>query len=212
MADVDQLFGEIRRSIKGCPEPTMQDALVRAARAFCKDTWLLRRAMSLTCDPLQEDPRTYPLAPPPNEEVLAIKHGQIGEPAPGAAVRPLRFVYPTLMNPNLGPRQPFGLAFVPYRAVTLYPAPDQAYPVTLELVTQPMVDTAQLPDELAAALGYGALMWLYGMSGTQWYSPEGVMACKALFDQEVVQGRIRAAMDFTPNQQQWIQRGFAWRR
>lgn len=46
MADVYDLFSEIRRSIKGCDEPTMQDALIRAARIFCRKTWYVRREVS----------------------------------------------------------------------------------------------------------------------------------------------------------------------
>jgi hypothetical protein len=214
MADVQALFGEIRRAVKGCPEPTMQDALARAARTFCAETWVLRRSQALTTVAGQQQ---YALQPPANEEVLAVKHAQIQNLAPGQAVVPLRFVYPTLVNPNAGPQRPWGICFVPYQQVALVPVPDNAYPVLLELVTQPAAGTAQVPDELAQrydrALGHGALEWILRMQGDPWYNPAAADEYRVLFNQEIVQARGTAAFDFTPGQRKLVSGGFAgWRR
>ena len=212
MSDVQDLFAEIRRAVKGCPEPTLQDAVIRAARAFCSETWILRRVQAFTAVAGQQ---VYAVQAPDNEEVIALKHAQIQELAPGAAVHPLRFVYPTLVNPNVGMRRPSGICFVPYTGIALVPVPDDAYPVQVELVTQPVVGTAQVPDELAVrydrALGYGALEWVLRMQGDPWYNPQAADEYGMLFNQEVVKARGEATFDFTPGQRGWVGRGFAWR-
>ena len=100
--------------------------------------------------------------------------------------------------------------------VALVPVPDNAYPVQLELVTQPVAGTMQLPDELAVrydrALGYGALEWILRMQGDPWFNPQAADEYALLFNQEIVKARGEAAFDFTPNQRQWIGAGFAWGR
>ena len=213
MSDVQDLFPEIRRVVKGCPEPTMQDALVRAARGFCSESWILRRVQSFTAVAGQQ---VYPVQAPPNEEAIALKHAQVQSLAPGAAWRPLRFVYPTLVNPNVGARMPGGICFIPYSGIALLPAPDNAYPVQVELVTQPVIGTAQIPDELVVrydrALGYGALAWILRMQGDPWFNPQAAEEYGQLFEQAVVKARGEAAFDFTPGQRQWIRGGFAWGR
>jgi hypothetical protein len=213
MADLQDLYPEIRRSIKQCPEPTMDDALLRAARTFCAETWVLRRPFSFTCVAGQQQ---YQVQAPPNEETIAIKHAQITDLAPDSPISPLRFVYPAMVNPNAGQQRPFGICFVPYAAVALVPKPDNAYPVEVELVTQPTVGTQCIADELGRrfdrAIGYGALEWILRMPGDPWYNPPGADEYLRLFNQEVVRARGEAAFDFTPNQRRWIGAGFARRR
>jgi hypothetical protein len=208
--DLQDLHGEIRRACRGCPDPTLDDALLRAARAFCAETWLLRRPYAFTAVAGQQQ---YPLQAPPNEEVIAVKHAQLGGLAPGEAVLPLRFVYPTLVNPNAGPRRPYGICFVPYDGVALVPPPDAAYPVQLELITQPAAGTRAIADELGRrhdrALGYGALDWLLRMPADPWFNPQAAEEYRLLFGQAIVRARGEAAFDFSPNQARWIGRGFA---
>ncbi len=191
----------------------MQDALVRAARSFCSETWLLRRPQSFTTQAGQQQ---YPVQAPANEEAIALKHAQIQDLAPGNSIYPLRFVYPTTVNPNLGPARPRAICFVPYASLALVPVPDNAYPVLVELITQPVTGTQAIADELAVrydrALGYGALEWILRMQGDPWYNPQAADEYRLLFNQEIVKARGEAAFDFTPNQRQWLAGGFAWRR
>ena len=209
MSEVQAFFGEIRRAVKGCPEPTMQDAVVRAARAFCGETWVLRRAASFVC---VAGTAAYTVQAPANEEVVAVKRAQVAEVAPGSGVHPLRFVYPATVNPNAGMRRPYGICFVPYTQVALSPPPDAAYPVTVELVTQPVAGAAVIADELAVqydrALGYGALEWLLRMAGEPWFSPPQAERYLQLFNQEIVKARGAAMFDFTPNQRSCLRAGF----
>lgn len=51
MADIESIYPEIRRSIAMLDEPTMQDAILRAARIFCRKTWYCRREINFECLP-----------------------------------------------------------------------------------------------------------------------------------------------------------------
>lgn len=210
--DIEELYPEIRRQVRGCPEDSMRDALLRAARVFCRETWLLRRSQVFSCVPGQQ---SYPVLAPPNEEVIAVKHAQIQDLAPGLAIWPLRFVYQTGVNPNVGARRPQAISFTPYTAVNLVPVPDQAYAVTLELVTQPGADSMSIPDELGLAwqqaLGHGALEWLHRTSRDDpWYEPQMAAYNLRLFNDAIVQARGQIAFDLSPNQRRWAGGGFAW--
>lgn len=191
----------------------MDDALLRAARSFCAETWVLRRPYAFTAVAGRQQ---YLIQAPPDEEVIAVKHAQLTDLAPGNSIRPLRFVYPTTVNPNIGSQRPYGICFVPYSAVALMPTPDAAYPVEVELVTQPIAGTRWIADELGRrfdrALGYGALEWILRMAGDAWYNPPAADEYLRLFNQEIVRARGEAAFDFTPNQRRWIGAGFARRR
>jgi hypothetical protein len=208
--DIEDLYPEIRRQARGCPEQTMQDALLRAAQQFCTETWFLRRQYAFTSAAGQQQ---YTLQPPANEECIAVKHAQITGLAPGNSITPLRFVYPTLVNPNVGQQRPYAICFIPYETVALVPPPDNAYPVLLELVTQPASGTTVIADELGVqyrrALGYGALEWLQRMPGDPWFNPQLAVQNLQLFNAEIARARGAAAFDFTPNQRSLLRAGFA---
>jgi hypothetical protein len=208
--DVRDLFGEIQREARGASDLRLEYALIRAAREFCNATRLLRRSYSFVCVPAQADPRRYDVAAPPNEEAFALKHGQITQP--GGSVFPLGVVYSEYMNPNIGPGLPRGICFVPYTQVALNQPPDQAYPVTVELCTQPTLDSKSIPDELGVrydrALGYGALAWLFRQKGNAWFDPAGGEYYRGLFNREINLGKGEAMFDFSPGARALVQTPF----
>lgn len=189
----------------------MAYAMLRAARTFCRETWLLRRSQTFNTVQGQQQ---YLVDPPPNEECIALKHAQITSLAPNQNVSPLRFVYPTMINPNVGQERPYGICFVPYQNIALVPPPDNVYSVEVELITQPVAGTAYIPDELGTmwdqALGYGALEFIFRTSRNDpWYDPQMSAEQLRLFNGEIVKCRGAAAFDFTPNQRRLIGGGFA---
>lgn len=214
--DVRDLFGEIKREVRNATDYRMQYALSRACQIFCQKSWFLRRQFSFVCVGLPSPQTYYPVTPPENESIIAIKHAQLTQVTPGNSVVSLRFVYPTLVNPNIGPEQPTGIAFIPYKQVALFPAPDQAYPVLLEIITQNVLNSPYIPDEIgvewAQAMGYGALEWLYKQKGNPWYDPALSKENQMLFYQQINAAKIKAAYDFTPNNRSWVSPGFMLRR
>lgn len=192
----------------------MAYALLRAARTFCRETWLLRRSQTFNTE---QGKQQYLVVPPPNEECIALKHAQITSLPPSQNISPLRFVYPTAVNPNIGQQRPYGICFVPYQNIALVPPPDNTYSVTVELITQPVIGTQYIPDELGTmwdqALGYGALEFIFRTSQSDpWYNPQMAGDQLRLFNGEIVRCRGAAAFDFTPNQRNLIGRNFAGRR
>jgi len=160
----------------------------------------------------------YLVVPPANEEAFAIKHAQLTQILPQGSTVALKFAYPTFLNPNINQQQqPISIVFVPYMKVVLAPgSPDKEYPVVLELVTQPLVGSAYIPDELGRkydqALGYGALAWLLMQPANPWTDPQSAQMYQQLFNQQIIKARIEAAYDFTPNNRAWASPGFMRRQ
>jgi hypothetical protein len=223
--DVSDLAGEVRRFAKGCPDLRIHYALNRAAREFCRQTWFLRRQQSFSLIVGQSGAApgpVYPFLPPNGEEVINVKHAQLtqinsvaGAPIQYGSVIPLQFWYGTLVNPNLQQQQPTTVGFIPYTSCWFAPTPDKAYPVQIELITQPVVGTTYLPDELGRewdqALAYGALSWILRQNGNAWTDPQSARDNLVLFNQQIIRARTLAAYDFTPNSRTWISPGFARR-
>jgi|SRR5882757_788030 len=212
--DVRDLFGEVRREVRGAPNPRMAYALERAAREFCSETRLLRRSFQFTCNPSQANPQQYPVSAPANEQAFALKHAQIQTlPITNPAQwLPMQIQYSEFFNPAIGPTTPWGICYIPYTMVALNCNPDQAYPVKVELCTQNVVGSNYIPDEIgvryARALGFGALEWLFRQKGNPWYDPNEADKMLVKFNQEIVKGRGEAMFDFSPGVHMGVRPGF----
>jgi hypothetical protein len=219
MAEVRQLYGEIRRECRGCPNPTMAYALLRAAREFCQSTQFIRRVVTFQT---QLGIDQYVLTPEtctglnPSEEVIGLRHWQIQGPS---GIQPGAFPYGTQVNPNLSAAQPWAISYIPEGVVQFSPPPDKAYTVMPEVVVQPVYGSVWIPDELMRkfdrAIGYGALAWIHGQGGNEAgdqnpYYNEGKAAKNAkLFNDEIMRGRRLAQNDSTPAPRAWMRRGYA---
>lgn len=210
MATTSDFYTEIRRNCRGVTNPSMDAAILRAAREFCRETWFIRRTQVISTSAKLAQ---YDIVSPVNEETIALKHAQLTD-ADGKTA-PLRFGYQTYANPNLTDGRPSQLYFVPYTSLTLAPPPDGVYQLTIELITQPRHSGVYIPDELLTgwdqALGNGALAWLMLQAQNPWANAALAQQNKVMFDQAIVAGRRQAAFDFTPNQQVWVNPGFLHR-
>ena len=224
MAEVDQLFPEVRAEVRGCPNPMLRLALLRAAREFCQATRYVRRQLQFSTVTNQSQyPLTFAATTGlnPSEEVIGLRHAQII--GLSGSAQPLWFPYGTQVNPNWQPSQPVWIIYIPEGVVQLSPAPDQVYVVQPEAVTQPCLGSAWVPDELInkfdRALGFGALAWLHGQGGNQpgeqnpYYNEAKAEKNRRLFDVEVARGRRLAQNDSTPSPRDWVRRAYAggWR-
>lgn len=207
--DAYSLLPEIRRNVKGCPDLTMIYALNRAARMFCSDSWICRRKQ---IDTLVVGQQQYPFNPPANEEVICIKHAMVQFPAPSNSVIGMQVIYGEFINPNWGPSCPRALCMIPYTNYYLDRKPDQAYILTIEYVTQPIMEGNYIPDELGVryvqALGYGALEYLLMMPNCPWSNPQQAAFYGLRFNQEIAKARGEAAFDFSPGTRQWVRSPF----
>lgn len=212
--DVRDLYPMVRREVRGCPDPRIAYYLNAAGREFCQTTWLLRRSFDFTCVVGQQQ---YEVSAPPNEDHFALKHAQLTMVpiTTPPSTWPLQISYSEFFNPSRSPTTPRAISYVPYTRVALEVAPDQLYPVKVELVTQPQVNSPYVPDELGVrydrALAYGALSRIFGQRGNPWFDPSAAQEHLRLFNREINLARGQAAFDFTPGPRQWVRRPFSTR-
>lgn len=220
MAQVTQLFDQVRAQVRGCPPPMMSLALLRAARQFCQQTQFIRRTVTFST---VVGTNQYALNPQtctglnPSEEVIGLRHWQI-QPS-GGSKQPGFFPYGTQVNPNWNPAQPWCLNYIPEGTVQLSPTPDAVYSVEVEVIVQPQLGSVWIPDELLRrfdhALGYGALEWIHGQGGNEpgdqnpYYNEAKAAKNRALFNVEIMRGRRAAQNDFTPAPRSWVKRPYA---
>lgn len=207
MADIENLFGEIRSVVPEAPEPLMQDALIRAAQEFCADSWWLRRNLPVVT---QANVNQYLVTPPPNEEIIAAKHAQVADTQ--GNISPMRFPYGTTLNPMVGAQQPWEITYIPEGWLQFNPTPDQAYNLLVECITQPILEADTIADELvrkwSRALGYGALAWVLRQKSEDWFDPQESDSYTSKFSAEIIKARTMAAFDNTPGPHAWLKRRF----
>ena len=173
MAQVRQLITGISQKVRQCNRTTLQYAYVRAARQFCGETRWRRTTLQAI---LVVGQQQYDLGTDALEEIVDVPYGsctQLNNGVPGT-ICPIVPIPPTSINPNLGPGQPLVYSYIPEAQIAFGQVPDQAYPVTLTLVSQPRNGVEEIPDELITkwnlAFEAGALEYLYSIAGEPWYS------------------------------------------
>ena len=171
--------------VPGCPEVTVDHAVVRAAAEFCRETgvWRLTDRLFTT----KADESDYEIFPAESntriewlEEVevagTRIKESAIREPAADATGEPVQYFL-------AGPR-----------TVRLLPTPDAAYAVTGAIVMAPTLSATAIDDTLfedwAETIASGALMRLTTMPGA-WGSPDLARYHNKLFRRGVTGARAR---------------------
>ena len=188
---LDSFLPEIARLSKDVPEPTQTDALLRAARQFCFETWFVNRLLSITCEQYVS---LYQLpVDAGEEEIIFVQYASVTQ-LPNGGTLPM---YPTpITNPNNRPQLPRNWAFVQPSAINLIPKPDKAYPVQVMVIIQPTATATTLPTELfkdyARTIGYGALAWIYAMPGEVWTNPAGADRMARAFAAGINNGKTQA--------------------
>jgi len=203
--NIEDLFPLVRRQAKGCPNVTLRDALRRAARELCFESWYVTR--TLTIDAV-EGTNAYALQPVAgSEEACAVKAAQFGEepllpvlaesvPDSGAAGSPTMFYL----------RLPATIVVLPV------PDEDAAGALRVRVAVQPKADALLIPDELGnfdRALASGALAWLHAMPGEQWTDVGAAERLKREFFHAKSEARRKAQAGHLPRSQRVLPRRFA---
>jgi len=202
MASVEDFYSEVRRSARGIPEPMLRDAIVRAARIFCRESWYVRRYVLITTVAGQSN---YEITDTQNEDAINVLRGQVQDiatPPNIGEIRPLLSVETARINPNLyiNPSKPRWYGYAPVNTLILYPTPDNAYMVTVVVPVQPVKGGTYIPDELLQdyedTIGQGALMWLYRMRTAEWFDPNEAARCEMEFNRGWTKAKTIALRDF----------------
>lgn len=163
----EDVFPELRRQTKGCPDITRQDAVIRAAREFCRRSWYVLRIVDIA---VTGNVQNYNLVPPGDEEVIGVKFVQVD----GKALHP---AMPEDQDPSIANTKPSVFTFTPPNVLSLFPIADKNYANGLVLAAvQPILNAETLPREIQQAyhevIGYGALAWILEMPGETWSNPQ----------------------------------------
>lgn len=170
---LSSFYPEIYPFAPNLPDPTIDQALIRAARKLCSESWYVLRYEDVTTTPADftTSPPTlnniYQLTDGVTLELVAIKNWMLLQPngiwIPGAGA-----LGPDI-DPNLQPGIPRGLQLRPPNEVRIAPPPFAAYTFRVGCVVQPVIGASVLPIELSRkyyrGVAAGALEWLLKIPG-----------------------------------------------
>lgn len=175
MAPLNDLIYLVQPHVRGCPEPLITAAILRAARSFCRVSRWLRE--SIVIDAVA-DQQFYALAPAEeNEEVLRIEAAEY-------AGTPLVPVLPGDIPQMEG--CPYGYFYLPSREIAIIDVPSEALLSALAVSVSklPIKTATSISDELVAeheqVIAAGALGELLLMPGA-WRDLEVVDVHRATF-------------------------------
>ncbi len=170
MAVLSALYPLVRRYVRNCLEPAMDDAIRYAQRQFCSDSKFLRETIVLS---IEANARFYNLVPlTPDTEVIEVKAIQLGEfdTLAGESFEDVRQSYGPAENWIFEP--PSNLWFVPT------PTEDALDEIAARSVLTTIELAATIPDPLMRKFDHtiadGAIAHLKAMSGASWFDPKMV--------------------------------------
>lgn len=223
MADhlLTDLYPEIRRFVKNCPDLTINYALIRAQRIFCRETNFYQTTLNL---PLVNDLDVYQLDLNQNDEVIYIKDVMYNN-------RPLQsqraadvwitqtgdmpFVY-IYEPPDLLMLRPIphNVSGVPGGGTTNYPVPQTNQTVHISdsmpdiclvrLVLQPKESSTIMPDviyrDYKEAVCAGASAWILQQPQEVWSNPQLGVQMQSTFQYGINEAKRRRLFGHTSGQ------------
>lgn len=171
MLAVSTFFPRISTNVVGCPEPTMALAVVDACIAFCEDSLFVRQYQADQTCTIGVAAYTLPsTAYETPARVLTVKvAGRVIYPAPleaGALAEATsngtpQFYYTTRVDSAL--------------KLNLYPAPDSAYALSVEVALKPLRTATQVQDDLfniwSDVICAGAVGRIQSIAGQMYSNP-----------------------------------------
>lgn len=188
MPALETLVPLVRMHVRNCPDPIIEDAILRVAREFCAETRFLRETLVLD---IVGEQRIYDLAAELDDcEVIGVHAVQISDEEP---LTPLSFEDD---QPTTGATAE-NWSFTPPARLWLNPTPDNDLEdgMAVRVILQPASDATTLPNELLRhndrAIADGAIAWLCSMEDAAWGSPSMV----ALFSPQFASAKARAQLN-----------------
>lgn len=170
MKPVSDFFSRITPLVLGCPEPTLQQAVVDASIAFCSDSLVLREHLDVfqTVAGLGE----YDLDAPSQQDVARVLNVAVdGRAVQLVPTERASFPLATTGKPTAAFTRRIGSEFL----LHLHATPDAVYPVSVEVATKPKRGATQLEDDLydlwIEAVVAGALARICAIPGQPYTDP-----------------------------------------
>ena len=168
---ISDLLKDISQKVRACPKISQQRAYCRAVRDFCRQTqWY---GVNVTAV-LDIGTTVYDVNALGQLEVLNVDSVSL-QPLPatnGVVPVPLNVANPNTVTPDIDNGRPVWYGYLPEGAIAFNPPPDKAYPVTVRLIVQPIIEATEIPTELTVkwqtAFEAGALAYLFSLVGEPW--------------------------------------------
>ncbi len=195
MAALSDFYKLVNTFIPGVPEPTVDYALIRAARRFSSLSWLSRRSINVT---LVEDQASYTLAPADstNEEIIGVHAVEYDD-------QPLDPTKPELVETTSG--TPKCWYIEQNYLLVLNPVPDANVAgdtVQVRIAVQPTLEATTIPNDIVReyhqAIGDGAIAWLQAMPKQPWSDPQMSMAMERKFIAQAMRAKETALRGYMP--------------
>lgn len=142
MSAIHAFFGRIAPFVIGCPDPTINQAIIDTCIHFCEMSMIDRRRL----DAVQTSAgsQAVDLDLPPSTRAVRVLNVQVDgvniEAAPDDV-----FSYETVINASVG--KPRGYIYSG-GALLLYPTPDAAYTVSVQAALKPLRSATTVDDKL----------------------------------------------------------------
>lgn len=186
MASQADFYPLILPAVAGCPEPTVDLAVTRAAVEFCEQSRVWEVALDSITLSAEDD--TYPLPLPDDALLVCVRNVRLD----GRSLQPVTD-WQTFIGRTAQPGLPTHFA-VRGNDLLLYPAPVQSGTVTLSATLKPTFNAATLPDVLLTdhmpSIAEGAKAFLKEMTGTAWFDPAGFALASKRFSDAISKARI----------------------
>lgn len=195
--------------VPGCPEPTLNQALVDAAVVFCEDTLVVRERLQMFNTVVGQT--TYDLdVPSATEDVTRILHvvadGRLLDlmPQERAVYADSRQGYPAVAY-SIRNESEFLLA--------LYPTPDEVMPVDVTVALRPKRNATTLNDDLyhlwVDTVVHGTLARLCAIQGQPFTNEPLAQSSAVMFQRGINRARIEGSYGRVRGQIRVGQRPFA---
>lgn len=192
MVKLSSLVPDLVLMVPGCPEPTMERALRDAARAFCRDTYLISELTdTTTTDPGESAVELAGLVSGQKEIVALMDVRVDGQFVGQTSIDTVRESIGFLDATTGRPRAAYQLGS---QTVMLWPTPDAAYEVQFLVVTAPTSTATQLDDDLgnrwSEAVVNKAATTLMLQPGKPYSNPQLAMVTMQSYKHDVDRARI----------------------
>lgn len=192
-APISNLYTEVRQHANQCPDVTINTAVVKCLREFCRQSWYLQELLPPI--DIVANQATYTLVPSTGFDIINVDTMKVsGYP----------YVAVSLQDIDDMPDNTayMGYSFEPTNLLTLYPTPTSAMAAALSVrITEMPQETATtIPDTIynyyKTDLVSGALAYILSMQKESWSNPSLAAAKEVEFRRGIYNAKMRRSRGF----------------
>lgn len=194
MANISDLRREVKFHAHQCPDVTIDYAIIRALRTFCRDSWYYQATMLID---QVNGTTSYTLVPSDGSEVIAVSSVELD---PDTKIYPLKESEATRPDGTVT-----GFLFEPPSYLSIYPQPttDVTNGIEVRAVLMPPENTTTIPDSVyrnwKECIVAGALSFILSTQNDSWSNPQLAQAKLQEFNLGIFAAKAQRMRDFRPN-------------